>query len=78
MKYIQFGIMAVLMFSLALSPAFSNGLAFANTEDGETRDSEKEQKESTAESTQECTEQCTEEHEKKVSDKEQQESTRTG
>ena len=33
MKYIQFAIMAVMLFGLAASPAFSNGLAFAGGEE---------------------------------------------
>ncbi len=33
MKYVQYTIMAVLIFGVAVSPAFSNGFAFAQTED---------------------------------------------
>ena len=35
MKYIQFAIMAVMLFGLAASPAFSNGLAFASDRSAE-------------------------------------------
>ena len=45
MKSIQFAIMAVLVFSIGISPAFSNGLAFAIEEEQGT---EREQRESTA------------------------------
>ncbi len=38
MKYIQFGIMAVLLLGLAASPAFSNGFAFADRDEAESDD----------------------------------------
>lgn len=81
MKSIQFAIMAVLIFGVAVSPVFSNGLAFAQTEgeipveEGEIpveqREDPAEQTESTAEQQKSAREQKASEKEQRVSEQQQ-------